>query len=141
MKNFVVLFKVLCLPLIINGCASSSNTTLDDVRTSNRENLPKLTVGMKKNQVLGMMGTKTIVTKDGSKINNPYTSETVMDSDGQVYEILFYYTNLNSIDDVISQDELTPVILTNDTLAGWGWNLLKEKIENYTEQTSKKASW
>ena len=53
--------------ILFAGCAASD----EFIRTKNRENLLRLSVGMKKFEVLQIMGTQTF-----EAINNPYKVET-----------------------------------------------------------------
>lgn len=101
---------ILLAMLIICGCA----THAESVRTENRENLLRLTVGMKKFEVLQIMGTQTYET-----INNPYKVETPRGDNGELYEVLFYHTELKNKDDLIEDDELTPIVFLDNRLIGW----------------------
>ena len=98
MKKLLAL--LLCLELA--GCA-----TMGGVRTSNRENLMKLSVGMTKQEALEIMGTKKITTYEPSAlylapltaqaINNPYRSEILQGKD-KTFEVLYYYTDVKQQD-------------------------------------------
>jgi hypothetical protein len=127
--------------------------TLDTVRTQNRERLSQLSVGMPKAEVLGVMGTETIQTYKqpalpsgkgtktisdeiktlyrGQRINNPYRTETSHTADGTFVEILLYYTDRQSDDRAITNDELTPLVIEGGVLAGWGWSYLEQNVEKY----------
>jgi hypothetical protein len=54
-------------------------------------------------------------------ISSPYRT-TTFESGGARYEVLFYYTGGTGPDGGIAAPQLTPVLLQNDQLAGWGWN-------------------
>lgn len=110
------------LVLALCGCA----TTQDALRIKNRENLLRLSIGINKFQVLQTMGTETVGT-----VNNPYRVETPIDKDGQLLEVLFYHTDIRKKDKVISEDELTPIVLKDNTLIGWGWAFLSERVPSY----------
>jgi len=120
--------KKLCVLLMlvsIAGCASAT----EQIRTKNRENLLRLSLGMPKFDVLQIMGTQTV-----DSITNPYKVETPMGKDGTLYEVLFYHTDLKNKDDLITDDELTPIVLENGHLIGWGWAFLSEVVPNYRYQ-------
>jgi hypothetical protein len=53
-------------------------------------------------------------------IPSPYRT-TTFESGGARYEMLFYYTGGTGPDGGIAAPQLTPVLLQNDTLVGWGW--------------------
>jgi hypothetical protein len=108
---------------------------------------------MTKARVLEIMGTESVQTykksalpsKKGSKrvsdetralyrgkqINNPYRTEANRTADGVSVEILFYYTDQRESDGAITDDELTPLVIEDGVLAGWGWNFLDQNVEKY----------
>ena len=122
MKKLLVL--LLCLGLI--GCAS-----LSGVRTMNRENLLKLSIGLTKQKVLNVMGTKSFETYTDGRINNPYRSEILSSKEGKTFEVLYYYTDIKRTDDAITDDELTPLVFDNGKLIGWGWSFLQDNVQRY----------
>ena len=56
--KYIVTLMILIILLV--GCAS-----LDQVRTKNRENLVRLSIGMPKSEVLQVMGAETITVDTG----------------------------------------------------------------------------
>jgi len=125
--KYIVTLMILIILLV--GCAS-----LDQVRTKNRENLVRLSIGMPKSEVLQVMGAETITVDTGNQINNPYRVETLKGKDGQVYEVLFYYTDVKKIDYAITDDELTPIVIENGKVIGWGWGFLNDNVTKYKYQ-------
>jgi hypothetical protein len=122
MKRIIIL-----LSLILASCSSIYLDTSDLLRDQNKENLKKLSVGQPKNLVMDIMG------RDPSKgvfmwIDNPYRTEMLTGKDGKTYEVLYYYTDLKMRDDKITDDELTPVVLQDDKLVGWGYAFLDQKV-------------
>jgi len=110
--------------LLLSGCAS-----LDAIRSQNRQNLMSLSPGMSKQEVLAVMGTKTIMSEDG-RINNPYRSE-MYKSQGHTFELLLYYTDLKRADGAITDDELTPLVVMDGKLDGWGWSYWDGLVQKY----------
>ena len=54
-------------------------------------------------------------------IASPYRSDTFQK--GSIgYEVLYYYTGGTDPEGGITDQQLTPVLLRNDTLVGWGWD-------------------
>jgi hypothetical protein len=53
-------------------------------------------------------------------VPNPYRSE-IKKVGNKNYEILFYYTDIRKQDGAITDDELTPLVLEDGKLIGWGW--------------------
>jgi hypothetical protein len=110
----------------------TSCMTTNSIRTMNRENLIKLSLGMTKQEVLNAMGgIKTITADDGTKINNPWRTEIMKGEDNNYYEILFYYTDIKNSDGAINDNELTPIILSENKVIGWGWSFLNDNVKKY----------
>ncbi|MFC1678081.1 DUF3192 domain-containing protein [Planctomycetota bacterium] len=125
MKKFILVL-LLCIGLV--GCVSS----LEKTRTRNRGNLLKLSVGMTKQQVVEIMGTGSAGGRFGeTRVNNPYKSEIIQPGATQ-YEVLYYYTDLDSViysanPSFITDKDLTPLIFDDGILIGWGKEFLKTK--------------
>lgn len=64
-----------------------------------------------------------------SKISNPYKVEVLKGKDGQIYEVLLYYTDVKKMDGAITDDELTPLIIKDGKLQGWGWVFFNEILQ------------
>ena len=64
-------------------------------------------------------------------MTNPYRSETPRAQDGTSVEILYYYTDQKADDGAITDDELTPIVLENGKVVGWGWSFLHQNVERY----------
>ena len=134
-----ILLILLCLFLNVNNCAP----TQDGIRVKNRSNLSKLKTGMKKTNVIKIMGNKKIIggdgfslgfytwrRGDGTIIKNPFKSEILKGKD-KVFEVIYYYTDIKSKDDGITDDELTPLVFDDRILIGWDWRFLEETIQKY----------
>ncbi len=119
---------VVCVVFVlIAGCTSS----LDRVRTANRRNLQKLSVGMTKKQALATMGHKRGGGWFGEPtVNSPYKSE-ILPSGDKTFEVLYYYTDAKNAIYIanpatIKDDELTPLVFDNGKLIGWGADFLED---------------
>jgi hypothetical protein len=117
---------IVTLVLVLSGCSNIYLDTSDLLRAQNTENLAKLTVGLRKEVAMEMMGT------EASKgvfmwIDNPYRSETLTGKDGKSYEVLYYYIDLKQRDDKITDDELTPLVFQDGKLIGWGYPFLDQR--------------
>ncbi|MFA5251959.1 MAG: DUF3192 domain-containing protein [Phycisphaerae bacterium] len=117
--------------VLIAGCTSS----LDKVRTANRRNLLKLSVGMTKEQAIATMGHKSGGGRLGEPtVDSPYKSEILPGKD-KTFEVLYYYTDIESTvytanPATIPDSELTPLIFDNGKLIGWGEDFLEDIKEN-----------
>ena len=97
------------LPFIVSAI---SCTSLGKIRERNRNNLSRLTLDMSRQQVLTVM-------------KRPYRSETLSLSNGKRLELLYYHTDLKTPDGAVTDDELTPVVLIEGKVIGWGWILVR----------------
>ena len=122
---------LLALCLLITGCTAS----LDRVRKNNRKRLLKLSAGMTKSQALKVMGRSGGGGSLGEPtVKSPYKSETLQ-SNGRNFELLYYYTDINSRIHIsnpgtIRDEDLTPLIFENDILIGWGKTFVKALIKS-----------
>jgi Protein of unknown function (DUF3192). len=110
--------------LLLAGCVS-----LDAIRAENRQRLMNLSTGMTKSEVLAVMETK-ILTSENGQINNPYRTE-MYRSQGHTFELLLYYTDKKRADGAITDDELTPLVIMDGKLDGWGWSYWDGLVQKY----------
>ncbi len=80
--------------------------------------------GMTPEQVINHMGPS-----ERKDIPNPFKSE-LYPAGNVIFKILYFYIQRQAADDMITDDELTPVVFKDGKLDGWGWN--------YWEDTAKK---
>lgn len=141
------------LPLLVAiGCASATN-----FREANRLNIERLTVGMNRDQVLALMGVGEQRQLTGSEIDgpigtgrdtlgvmsvqipiggrrpvlyNPHRGELYSEA-GSDWEVLYYYTRVAHNDGMVTEDELTPLVLRDNVLIGWGWAFWAQNVRNY----------
>ena len=146
MKIYLAVLAI--VPLL--GCASATN-----FRESNRVNLGRLVLGMDRGAVLGVMGVGQQRQLTGSETDgpigtgrdsmgvmsvqipiggnrpvlyNPHRGE-LYNADGSSWEIFFYYARVRHNDGMVTEDELTPIVLRDDVLIGWGWSLWAEEVQ------------
>jgi hypothetical protein len=112
------------ITILLFGCASPSG-----IRSDNRLNIMKLSPGMDRSEVTSIMGTNSFSTIAG-KITNPYRSEMYREQ-GRVIEVLMYYTDIKAADDAITDDELTPIVIVDGKLDGWGWSYWQSMVQKY----------
>lgn len=104
-----------------------------DVALKNRQNLAVLQISMSKDEVLKIFGTETTKPYLGPIINSPYRVETFKDDKDNHLDVLFFYTDEmgDSTSYGISEEELTPIVLKNGKVEGWGRSYLSSISENY----------
>lgn len=107
-----------------SGSSSYSNWSSDDahaLRRTNRTRLASLEIGMSRADVDAVMGSESRWLNDNiGWIDNPYRSSSFKDEQGRAVTVLYYYTDLEHRDDVITEGELTPVVLRDGEVIGWG---------------------
>ncbi len=132
MKPFTIL--LFGLIFIANNAFSQTlptKPTRIEVGSYNQGNLIRIDLGITKNKVLEVMGgvqkiqTYTggnfITRKESIIINNPYNRDFKTDKDGNTIEILWYYTDVNKTDGVVSKSDQTPIVLDKNAVMGIGW--------------------
>jgi serine protease inhibitor ecotin len=112
--------------VVVFGC-----TTVSSVLSDNRAHLNQLQPGMSKDQVLHVMGTRNY-----RNVTNPYRTELFQARDGLQVEVLYYATANRDNDRSFLGDELTPIVLENDVLAGWGWSYVRENAARYHREAA-----
>ena len=118
------IFIVLMISVLLSGCAR-----LSEIRGENRQKLLGLSTGLTKQEVLNVMGTETMKTRR-RVITNPYRTE-MYRSNGREIELLLYYTDVKKSDGAITDDELTPLVLMDGKLDGWGWLYWDDIVHKY----------
>ena len=123
-------YVAVILMLFIVGCGEGDAVK---IRTENRLNMSKLTVGMTKAEVSQLMGDKHAEASFGKNevtVTNPYRSE-VQQIKGQNYEVWYYYTHQDQKDwpgkrFKILERELTPIVFLDGKVTGWGESYLQD---------------
>ena len=124
MTKYRTIFIIL-LSLILVGCAPSPiQIGLENFSYHNRAMLQFITLGMQKDEVLKAMDSNAKAKmKDGRILSNPYKTEAVVNLEGTTVEVLYYYTEMFTINEV-GEDKLTPVVITKGKVTGWGKDYL-----------------
>lgn len=117
------------LLILLSASLFASCASVDTVRNQNRRKLAHLSIGMTKAEVLDVMGTRTARFLRGMEsVTNPHRTE-MFTADERSVEVLFYQTDTKSRDDAVTDDELTPIILVDGKLAGWGWSFWNDRAQ------------
>jgi outer membrane protein assembly factor BamE (lipoprotein component of BamABCDE complex) len=94
----------------INGSHNWDDKNWKDTQETNRKVISELDIGTERSNVLMRLGT-------------PSFSEAFV-KDEEEYSVLFYRTHHAKSDGETAKDETTPLIFKNDTLIGWGNEVL-----------------
>lgn len=116
MKSLRIHFVV---ALFFAGCASANPYAI--MRDGNRTSLAKVEIGMGKSQVESLMGSR-VAEGDSGRYENPYKREIIRGTDGQSYDVLYYYTQ--QIGERTIETGLTPVVFNEGRVVGIGWGYL-----------------
>jgi hypothetical protein len=124
------------------GCSTLFMDPLEQFRADNKQNLAKVAVGMTRMEVEGVMGNAraggglpevAFGRVQYLAVRNPMRIENVMASDGSELVVLFYYTDVRTRDDKVTDDELTPVALRDGKVAGIGYGFLGRRAPKYAQ--------
>ncbi len=115
--------------LLACGCAKLVFPA-DHLAQRNQEGLSCLLVGMPDLDALRCMASRRMLIREdrmGNRmaIGNPYRQSWVRMADGRRAKILYYYTRVEALDDMVSPGELTPVLLRDERVLGWGQDFLE----------------
>ena len=112
------------------------NDPVERLRDSNKRRLAQVVVDMPRGEVDKLMGND----KAGGGLvdilhgrtqhlqaRNPMREELVSGIDGLQYEVVYYYTDLRQRDNLITDDELTPVVYRDGRVAGVGYAFLNDR--------------
>lgn len=122
------------------GCSTLMIDSLEQLRETNRKNIAQLTLGTPRAQVEKLMGDARAGGKLGDvvfgrvrhlEVKNPQREERLTGPDGAAYDVLFYYTDIKTRDDRITDDELTPLVFRGHELAGIGYGFLGKLAPKY----------
>jgi hypothetical protein len=103
----------------------SSCVSYETLRSENRNNLSKITLGLSINEVTMIMGEKESGLPGNEIFKNPYLIETI-EHKGNNYLIYYYYTNY--IGEKSWETGVTPIIFLNNKVVGINWRSM-EKLE------------
>jgi hypothetical protein len=130
----------LALAVLLAGCSNLMIDSLEQLRETNKRNISQLSIGTPRAQVEKLMGDAQAGGKLGDvvfgrlqylEVKNPQREERVTGPDGAVYDVLFYYTDLRTRDDKITDDEMTPLVFRGHELAGVGYAFLARLAPKY----------
>ena len=130
----------LALILILAGCSTLMVDSLEKLRQDNKMAIGQITIGMPRAQVEKLMGEGQAGGKAGDilfgrlqhlEVKNPMREERITGPDGAVYDVLFYYTDVRTRDDKVTDDELTPLVFRDHVLVGAGYPYLARLAPKY----------
>ena len=114
------------------GCMSSIYVgRYRDGISQNQQSLQQLALGMTGGEVTALLGEGEIVQYRKILLVDPWRSEGFALADGTPVRILYYLTQPPQKYYAPDEADLTPIVLENDTLVGWGWSYLRRNTDRY----------
>ena len=132
---------IMCVLLLAAGCANLVIDSFEKLRETNKRSIAQLSVGMSRAEVERIMGNDQVGGSLFDAIHgrlqyqvarNPMREERVRGTDGAEYEVLFYYTDLITRDEKITDDEMTPIAFRDGRVAGVGYGYLGQRVSKYS---------
>ena len=119
---------------LLNSCADynaeyaiGKGTGDEALAKVNSSRLLRLEPGMSKSQILEAMGTKNAL-----YINNPYLVSSFSIQEDNITVIYYFTRNPNNVyEAIVTFDRLTPLVLLNGKLIGWGEESLRRAQDKY----------
>jgi hypothetical protein len=124
------------------ACSTFFMDPLEHLRNANKQNIARVGVGHTRLEVETIMGKEraggglpevAFGRVQYLRATNPMREEDMRGTDGVDYRVLFYYTELRTRDDKITDDELTPVVLRDGKVAGVGYAFLGERVPRFKD--------
>jgi hypothetical protein len=99
--------------------------------SANQQALSKLELGRSSEKVRSTLGEGELVNYKKLYLVDPWRTEAFALADGTGVQILFYVTQPPRKYYRPEDHELTPIVLENDRVVGWGWSYLSQKSDRY----------
>jgi hypothetical protein len=85
-------------------------------------------LGMTRMEVVQVMLDDVQLMQMSGQAKNPYATRYINNLRDQPLEVMYYYSMREEPDDMVSEEELVPIILKDDAVIGWGWETLEEMV-------------
>lgn len=130
----------LFLVAMVAGCSTFFMDPIEQLRNANQQNIGRVNAGHTRLEVETIMGKEhaggglpevIFGRVQYLRVTNPMREEDMRGTDGVDYRVLFYYTELKTRDDKITDDELTPIVLRDGKVAGVGYGFLRERVPRF----------
>jgi len=116
---------------LLGGCGRHFHGRYMEAVTRNQQGLQELRLGMSRAEVYAIMGNNEVIRYKRINFVDPWRSESFLLVDGTHVFILFYMTEPSRRYSMPADQSLTPIVLENDQIAGWGWSYLRRNTDRY----------
>ena len=99
--------------------------------SENQQSLARLALGMSAAEVRGIMGEGELVRYKKLYLIDPWRTESFYLADDTSVLILYYVTTRPDEYDHANDADLTPIVLENERVVGWGWSYLNRNVDRY----------
>lgn len=134
----------LSLVTLLGASACATTSSLDNLVARNGAALGELAVGMTRAEAVETMESKTYYVSEpgwlGFRVENPYRVVVLDRDSGPPDELLYYYTKHGRDDGAVTRAEITPLVLENDHLVGWGWDVVDQRYDADRVRTAEAAA-
>jgi hypothetical protein len=127
------LIGVTVVVLLLGGC-SSSGYYVRRYRAAIAQNqlaLQQLELGMSASAVRATMGSGGVIQYKKVHFVDPWRSESFQLNDGTDVLLLFYLTQPARGYSKPQDQDLTPIVLENNGVVGWGWSYIGRNTDRY----------
>jgi len=131
MLRHIIVFFLLVPAGLLMSCAETGTAdhpeyvSLRGMLERNQDHIEQLKIGMNEDAVLKLMGFMRAESHDGL-VRNPFRREGYVADNGVRYEILYYYTHPYAKFHNILDADLTPILIKNGQVVGWGWSTVHQ---------------
>ena len=120
-----LILKVLAAPLFLitlSGCQSQDSAIQGNAGPGG------VRLGMTRMEVVQVMLDDVRFLQMSGQASNPYATRFVNNLRDEPLEVMYYYIAMKEPDDRVTEDELVPIILKDDSVIGWGWEALEGMV-------------
>lgn len=117
--------------VLASACGSAYQGRYRAAVAKNQRDLQRLELGMPVGEVRSLMGEGEVIRYRRIYFVDPWRSESFALVDGTEVLILYYVTQPTRKYYSAEDHELTPIVLENDHVVGWGWPYLRRSLDRY----------
>jgi hypothetical protein len=135
--GFIRCAALVSLAIHITGCNYYYFSVYRAGISENQQGLNDLRIGMTSAEVRSAMGEGEVVRYKRLSLVDPWRTEGFSLVDGPSVLLLYYITQQPNELERPSDNELTPIVLENDRVVGWGSSFLRKNSDRYQISTPK----
>ena len=122
---------------LLGGCGRIAHGNYMAAVTQNQQALQELRLGMSRSEVYALMGDGNVIQYGRIYFSDPWRSESFQLVDGTHVLIVFYLTQPSRRYGTPEDRSLTPIVIEDGVLKGWGWSYLRRNTDRYGVESHK----